>query len=117
MNSVELPDSSGTAQKLKFYAADDSLGAEPANLDESVLLAGWPYYAHFRGDLPMSKDKVISMYKVYYDPLHFVPYAFMVLFLLGAVFHYVVKVRSARKSVAQTSAACSSKRPPTPTAW
>ena len=103
LNSAELPDSSGTAQKLKFYAADDSLGAEPANLDESVLLAGWPYYAHFRGDLPMSKDKVISMYKVYYDPLHFVPYAFMVLFLLGAVFHYVVKVRSARKGVAQTS--------------
>lgn len=105
LNSVELPDSSGTVQKLKFYAADDSLGAEPANLDESVLLAGWPYYAHFQGDLPMSKGKVISMYKVYYDPLHFVPYAFMVLFLLGAVFHYVVKVRSARKSVAQTSAA------------
>lgn len=106
LNSAELPDSSSTAQKLKFYAADDSLGTEPVNLDESVLLAGWPYYAHFRGDLPMSKDKVISMYKVYYDPLHFVPYAFMVLFLLGAVFHYVVKVRSARKSVAQTSAAC-----------
>lgn len=104
LNSVELPDSSGTAQKLKFYAADDSLGAEPANLDESVLLAGWPYYAHFRGDLPMSKDKVISMYKVYYDPLHFVPYAFMVLFLLGAVFHYVVKVRSARKGVVQVLA-------------
>ncbi|MBO6135820.1 MAG: cytochrome c biogenesis protein CcsA [Fibrobacter sp.] len=104
LNSVELPDSSGTAQKLKFYAADDSLGAEPANLDESVLLAGWPYYAHFRGDLPMSKDKVISMYKVYYDPLHFVPYAFMVLFLLGAVFHYVVKVRSARKGAVQVLA-------------
>lgn len=104
LNSVELPDSSGTVQKLKFYAADDSLGAEPANLDESVLLAGWPYYAHFRGDLPMSKDKVISMYKVYYDPLHFVPYAFMVLFLLGAVFHYVVKVRSARKGAVQVLA-------------
>ena len=104
LNSVELPDSSGTAQKLKFYAADDSLGAEPANLDESVLLADWPYYAHFRGDLPMSKDKVISMYKVYYDPLHFVPYAFMVLFLLGAVFHYVVKVRSARKGAVQVLA-------------
>lgn len=104
LNSAELPDSSGTAQKLKFYAADDSLGAEPANLDESVLLAGWPYYAHFRGDLPMSKDKVISMYKVYYDPLHFVPYAFMVLFLLGTVFHYVVKVRSARKGAVQVLA-------------
>lgn len=98
LNSVELPDSSAPAQKLKFYAADDSLGAEPVNLDESVLLAGWPYYAHFRGDLPMSKNKVISMYKVYYDPFHFVPYAFMVLFLLGAAFHYVVKVRTSRKS-------------------
>lgn len=97
LNSVERPDSSATAQKVKFYAAGDSLGAEPVNLDESVLLTGWPYYVHFRGDLPMSKDKVISMYKVYYDPFHFVPYAFMVLFLLGAVFHYVVKVRGARK--------------------
>lgn len=104
LNSAELPDSSSTAQKLKFYAADDSLGAEPANLDESVLLVGWPYYVHFRGDLPMSKDKVISMYKVYYDPFHFVPYAFMVLFLLGAVFHYVVKVRSARKGAVQVLA-------------
>jgi ABC-type transport system involved in cytochrome c biogenesis permease subunit len=97
LNSVERPDSSATAQKVKFYAAGDSLGAEPVNLDESVLLTGWPYYVHFRGDLPMSKDKVISMYKVYYDSFHFVPYAFMVLFLLGAVFHYVVKVRGARK--------------------
>jgi ABC-type transport system involved in cytochrome c biogenesis permease subunit len=97
LNSVERPDFSATAQKVKFYAAGDSLGAEPVNLDESVLLTGWPYYVHFRGDLPMSKDKVISMYKVYYDPFHFVPYAFMVLFLLGAVFHYVVKVRGARK--------------------
>ena len=65
-----------TTQNVKFYAADDSLGAEPVNLDESVLHTGWPYYAHFRGDLPMSKDKVISMYKVYYDPFHFVPYVF-----------------------------------------
>lgn len=97
LNSVERSDSSATAQKVKFYAAGDSLGAEPVNLDESVLLTGWPYYVHFRGDLPMSKDKVISMYKVYYDPFHFVPYAFMVLFLLGTVFHYVVKVRGARK--------------------
>ena len=96
--------SSGAAQKVRFYAANDSLGAEPVNLDESVLLSGWPYYAHFRGDLPMSKDKVISMYKVYYDPFHFVPYVFMVLFLLGAVFHYVVKVRGARKGGSRKSA-------------
>ena len=106
LNSAELPDSSATAQKVKFYAADDSLGAEPVNLDESVLHTGWPYYAHFRGDLPMSKNKVISMYKVYYDPFHFVPYAFMVLFLLGAVFHYVVKVRGARKGTVKAPASC-----------
>ena len=104
LNSVEFPDSSAAAQKVKFYAADDSLGAEPVNLDESVLLTGWPYYAHFRGDLPMSKDKVVSMYKVYYDPFHFVPYAFMVLFLLGAVYHYVVKVRGARKGAVKAQA-------------
>lgn len=106
LNSVEFPDSSAAAQKVKFYAADDSLGAEPVNLDESVLLTGWPYYAHFRGDLPMSKDKVVSMYKVYYDPFHFVPYAFMVLFLLGAVYHYVVKVRGARKGTVKAQASC-----------
>jgi ABC-type transport system involved in cytochrome c biogenesis permease subunit len=98
LNSTELPESSETAQKVKFYAANDSLGAEPVNLDESVLLTGWPYYVHFRGDFRMSEDKVISMYKVCYDPLHFVPYAFMALFLLGAVFHYTVKVRGGKAS-------------------
>ena len=98
LNSTELPESSETAQKVKFYAANDSLGAEPVNLDESVLLEGWPYYVHFRGDFRMSEDKVISMYKVYYDPLHFVPYVFMALFLLGAVFHYTVKVRGGKAS-------------------
>ena len=98
LNSTELPESSETAQKVKFYAANDSLGAEPVNLDESVLLEGWPYYVHFRGDFRMTEDKVISMYKVCYDPLHFVPYAFMALFLLGAVFHYTVKVRGGKAS-------------------
>ena len=86
----------GTSTSGKFYAASDSLGAEPVNLDESVLLERWPYYVHFRGELRLSEDKVISMYKVYYDPLHFVPYAFMALFLLGAAFHYVLKVRSGK---------------------
>ena len=98
LNSTELPESSETAQKVKFYAANDSLGAEPVSLDESVLLTGWPYYVHFRGNFRMSEDKVISMYKVCYEPLHFVPYAFMALFLLGAVFHYTVKVRGGKAS-------------------
>ena len=88
----------GTSTSEKYYAASDSLGAEPVNLDESVLLKGWPYYVLFRGELRLSDDKVISMYKVYYDPLHFVPYAFMALFLLGAAIHYVLKVRSGKAS-------------------
>ena len=41
---------------------------------------------------------------MYYDPYHFVPYAFMVLFLLGAVYHYVVKVRGARKGAVKAQA-------------
>lgn len=99
LESVERANWGASGAKVQFYAANDSLGAEPVNLDESVLLTGWPYYVHFRGDFRMSEDKVISMYKVCYDPLHFVPYAFMALFLLGAVFHYTVKVRGGKASI------------------
>lgn len=98
LESVERANWGASGAKVQFYAANDSLGAEPVNLDESVLLEGWPYYVHFRGELRLSEDKVISMYKVCYDPLHFVPYAFMALFLLGAVFHYTVKVRGGKAS-------------------
>ncbi len=98
LESVERANWGASGAKVQFYAANDSLGAEPVNLDESVLLTGWPYYVHFRGDFRMTEDKVISMYKVCYDPLHFVPYAFMALFLLGAVFHYTVKVRGGKAS-------------------
>ena len=86
--------SNAKVSNVKFYAANDSLGAEPVNLDESVLFEGWPYYVHFRGELRLSDDKVIAMYKVSYDPLHFVPYAFMALFLLGAAFHYVFRIKN-----------------------
>ena len=87
-------------KNLKFFAADDSLGLRPVEIRDA-----WPYYVHFRGDVPMTGNKNVAMYKAYYDPFHFVPYAFMALFLLGAVFHYVVKVRGARKGAAQASAA------------
>ena len=87
-------------KNLKFFAADDSLGMRPVEIADA-----WPYYVHFRGDVPMTGNKNVAMYKAYYDPFHFVPYAFMALFLLGAVFHYVVKVRGARKGAAQASAA------------
>ena len=96
--SAALESSSG--ENLKFFAADDSLGMRPVEIADA-----WPYYVHFRGDVPMTGNKNVAMYKAYYDPFHFVPYAFMALFLLGAVFHYVVKVRGARKGAAQASAA------------
>ena len=96
--SASLESSSG--ENLKFFAADDSLGMRPVEIADA-----WPYYVHFRGDVPMTGNKNVAMYKAYYDPFHFVPYAFMALFLLGAVFHYVVKVRGARKEAAQGSAA------------
>lgn len=97
-DSTALESSSG--ENLKFFAADDSLGLRPVEIRDA-----WPYYVHFRGDVAMTEEKNVAMYKAYYDPFHFVPYAFMVLFLLGAVFHYVVKVRGARKEAAQASAA------------
>lgn len=98
-DSTALESSSG--ENLKFFAADDSLGVRPVEIRDA-----WPYYVHFRGDVPMTGNKNVAMYKAYFDPLHFVPYAFMFLFLAGAAFHYVVKVRGARKSAAQASAAC-----------
>ena len=80
-----------SGENLKFFAADDSLGMRPVEIRDA-----WPYYVHFRGDVAMTEQKTIAMYKAYYDPLHFVPYAFMVLFLAGAAFHYAVKVRGGR---------------------
>ena len=87
-------------RNLKFFAADDSLGKSPVEIADA-----WPYYEHFRGEVPMTEEKNVAMYKAYYDPLHFVPYVFMFMFLAGAAFHYVVKVRGARKEAAQASAA------------
>ena len=95
--SAALESSSG--ENLKFFAADDSLGLRPVEIRDA-----WPYYVHFRGDVAMTEEKNVAMYKAYFDPLHFVPYVFMFLFLAGAAFHYVVKVRGARKSAAQASA-------------
>ncbi len=40
----------------------------------------------------------VDLYKATYDPLRFVPYAFMALFLLGALVHYAIKVRCKQTS-------------------
>ena len=83
---------SESAEGAKFFDAKDSLGTSPVDITDA-----WPYYVQYRGDIPMPDGKLVAMYKAYYDPFHFVPYAFMVLFLLGAAFHYAVKVRASRK--------------------
>ena len=91
-------------QNVKFFAADDSLGTNPVAAGGMILENRWPYYVQYRGNVEMVPGKIVEMFKAYFDPLHFVPYAFMALFLLGAVFHYVVKVRGARKGTVQVLA-------------
>ena len=82
------------ARDLRLFLADDSLGLAPAEIDEQELKGGWPYFVQYRGYVEMAPGKNVAMYKVLYDPFHFVPYVFMVMFLLGAALHYFVKVRS-----------------------
>lgn len=81
------------ARDLRLFHADDSLGLAPAEIDEQELKGGWPYFVQYRGYAEMAPGKSVAMYKVLYDPFHFVPYVFMVMFLLGATLHYFVKVR------------------------
>jgi ABC-type transport system involved in cytochrome c biogenesis permease subunit len=81
------------ARDLRLFLADDSLGLAPSEIDEQELKGGWPYFVQYRGYAEMAPGKNVAMYKVLYDPFHFVPYVFMVMFLLGATLHYFVKVR------------------------
>lgn len=81
-------------ENLKFFAADDSLGT---NLIDGKNMSAWPYRVRYQGYVKMAPGKNFAMYKAFYDPLYVVPYVFMVLFLLSAAFHYVVKVRGRRR--------------------
>ena len=81
------------ARDLRLFRDDDSLGLAPVEIDEQELKGGWPYFVQYRGYVEMAPGKNVAMYKVLYDPFHFIPYAFMVMFLLGAALHYFVKVR------------------------
>lgn len=92
-NNVDLKDVAlnGAAQNLKFFALDDSLGTNPLKIED-----GYPFFVHYKGYVEMAPGKNVALYRAVYDPFKFVPYAFMALFLLGVVFHYVVKVRSGR---------------------
>ena len=92
------------AENVKFFDAKDSLGIAPMGESARILENRWPYYVQYRGSVEMAPGKSVEMYKAFYDPFHFIPYAFMVLFLLGAAFHYTVKVRATRMSASRMPA-------------
>lgn len=96
--NVETAKNIETARDLKFFSADDSLGT---NLIDGKNMSAWPYRVRYQGYVEMAPGKNVAMYKAFYDPLYVVPYVFMVLFLLSAAFHYVVKVRGRRNSRVQ----------------
>ena len=79
---------------VSYFAVDDSLRVTPVDVDESEYV----YSVHYHGRVDGVMGTSVDLYKATYDPLRFVPYAFMVLFFLGALIHYIVKVRSKQKS-------------------
>lgn len=75
---------------VSYFAVDDSLRVTPVDVDESEYV----YSVHYHGRVDGVMGTSVDLYKATYDPLRFVPYAFMVLFFLGALIHYAVKVRN-----------------------
>ena len=76
--------------RVSFFAVDDCLRVSPVEVNEK----GYVYSVHYQGRVDDVMGTSVDLYKATYDPLRFVPYAFMALFLLGALIHYVVKIRS-----------------------
>ncbi|PWJ71682.1 ABC-type transport system involved in cytochrome c biogenesis permease subunit [Fibrobacter sp. UWR4] len=79
-----------TPQKITYYTVDDSLNTSAVEVGE-----GYPYFTFYKGQVDMMGVKV-DLYTATYDPFHFVPYVFMILFLLSVAFHYVANVRGSR---------------------
>ncbi|OWV06973.1 cytochrome c biogenesis protein CcsA [Fibrobacter sp. UWH3] len=75
-----------SSKPITFYTVDDSLNTSAVEVGE-----GYPYFTFYKGQVDMFGMKV-DLYTATYDPFKFVPYAFMALFLLSAIFHYAVKV-------------------------
>ncbi len=80
------------SKPIIFYTVDDSLNTSAVQVGE-----GYPYFIFYKGQVDMFGVKV-DLYTATYDPFKFVPYVFMILFLLSAAFHYVAKVRVMQKS-------------------
>ena len=83
---------------LSFFAVDDSLKVTPVEIPKD----DYAYSIHYHGRVDHVMGTSVDLYKATYDPLRFVPHAFMAMFLLGALVHYAVKVRN--KQVSKTSA-------------
>lgn len=68
---------------------------QPFTFDEGF------YTLTFKGFVDMTAEKKVVLLSAIYDPLHFVPYLFSVLFLLSIATHYVIrkalKVKPAKK--------------------
>lgn len=75
-----------SSKPITFYTVDDSLNTSAVEVG-----VGYPYFTFYKGQVDMFGMKV-DLYTATYDPFKFVPYAFMALFLLSAIFHYAVKV-------------------------
>ena len=79
---------------VSYFAVDDSLNVTPVDVDEKK----YGYSIHYRGRVENVMGTTVDLYKATYDPIRFVPYVFMALFLLGAVLHYAVKLRCKQSS-------------------
>ena len=79
-----------------FFAVDDSLKVTPIEIPKD----DYAYSIHYYGRVDNVMGIAVDLYKATYDPLRFVPYVFMAMFLLGALFHYAVKVRNKQKASA-----------------
>lgn len=89
--TAELTDLS----RVTFYGVDDSLGVAPVKGE--AFMDRWDYRVNYKGEVDMTAEKKIALYSASYDPFHFVPYAFMAIFLFSAFFHYLVKVHGTRR--------------------
>lgn len=87
---------SASAQKVTFFAVDDSLNVKSVKVGD-----GYPYFVFYKGQVDMMGTKV-DLYTATYDPLKFVPYAFMILFLASMVFHYIARVRCPKCASAES---------------
>ena len=81
-----------TPQKITYYTINDSLNTSAVEVGE-----GYPYFTFYKGQVDMMGVKV-NLYTATYDPFLFVPYVFIILFLLSVAFHYVAKVRNSHRS-------------------